>query len=76
MSNNFIPVEGKPNLYRDLASGAIVNNDRSSYKDHLKHIEDIEQDKMRISILENKVNKMSEDLSDIKNLLISLHNKS
>jgi hypothetical protein len=76
MNNKLIPVEGKPNLYRDLSSGAIVNNDRSSYRDHLKHVESIQNDKERIYILEQKVNKMSEDLSDIKNLLISLHNKS
>lgn len=76
MNNKLIPVEGKPNLYRDLSSGAIVNSDRSSYKEHLKHIQSLEQDKVRLDTLENKVNKMSEDISDIKNLLISLHNKS
>lgn len=76
MNNNLIPVEGKPNLYRDLSSGAIVNNDRSSYRDHLKHIESIQNDKVRIDTLEQKVDKITDDLSDIKSLLISLHNKS
>lgn len=76
MNNNLIPVEGRPNLYRDLSSGAIVNTDRSSYRDHMKHVESLSQDKLRMDNLEKRVDKITDDLSDIKNLLISLHNKT
>lgn len=75
-NNKLIPVEGRPNLYRDLSSGAIVNTDRSSYRDHMKYVESLSQDKIKIDNLEKRVDKIAEDLSDIKNLLISLHNKT
>jgi len=70
--NNLIPVEGKPNLYRDLNSGAIVNTDNLSYKQHLQHTKSLENQKIRMEILENKVNQINEDLGEIKSLLKNL----
>jgi len=70
--NNLIPVEGKPNLYRDLSSGAIVNTDNLSYKQHLQHTKSLENQKIRMEILENKVNQINEDLGEIKSLLKNL----
>lgn len=70
--NNLIPVEGKPNLYRDLSSGAIVNTDNLSYKQHLQHTKNLENQKIRMEILENRVNQINEDLGEIKSLLKNL----
>lgn len=70
--NNLIPVDGKPNLFRDLNSGAIVNNDSSAYKQHLQHIKNLESQKNRMEILENKVNQINEDIGEIKSLLKNL----
>jgi len=70
--NNLIPVEGKPNLYRDLNSGAIVNNDNLAYKQHLQHVKNLENQKTRMEILENKVSQINDDLGEIKSLLKNL----
>jgi len=74
--NNLIPVEGKPNLYRDLNSGAIVNTDNSSYRQHLQHIKNLENQKIRMEILEDKVNQINDDLGEIKSLLKNLIERS
>jgi hypothetical protein len=72
---NLIPVEGRPNLYRDKNSGAIVNTDNLSYQQHLKHKKIIQDDKNRIENLEKDVNTIKDDLSQIKNLIIQLSSK-
>jgi len=72
---NLIPVEGRPNLYRDKNSNAIVNTDNLSYQQYLNHKKIIQNDKNRIENLEKNVNTIKDDLSQIKNLIIQLSSK-
>lgn len=71
-----IPVEGRPNLYRDQSSGAIINTDRNAYQQHLKQIKLAQDEKLKMERLENEVENIKNDLSEIKSLLISFINKS
>jgi hypothetical protein len=73
--NNLIPVEGRPNLYRDANSGAIINTDNNAYSQHLKNYKRIEEEKNKIDRLESDVESIKNDLFDIKFLLTSLLNK-
>lgn len=66
---NLIPVEGKPNLYRDKNTGAIINTDTIAYKQHLKHTQNILQEKNRIDKIETDVQEIKNDISDIRVLL-------
>lgn len=71
-----IPVEGRPNLYRDKNSGAIINTDRNAYQQHLKQIKSAQDEKLKMEKLEIEVESIKNDLSEIKSLLTSFINKS
>lgn len=74
--NNLIPVEGRPNLYRDKNSGAIINTDNTAYQQHLKHIQKTQNEQIKMENLENEVESIKNDIMEIKNLLLNLANKS
>ena len=57
-----IPVEGEKNLFRDENSGAIVNCDTFAYSQYIKMKN--EKKKQR-----EEIDKIKEDISEIKNLL-------
>ena len=63
MDNNMrkIKVEGEPNLVRDLDSNAIINTNKNEYD---KFVEKSRQ--------KNKINKIEEELNEIKSLLKKL----
>ena len=63
MDNNMrkIKVEGEPHLVRDLDSNAIINTNKSEYD---KFVEKSRQ--------KNKINKIEEELNEIKSLLKQL----
>ena len=54
-----IPVEGKSGFYRDPESTAIINCDKKSYSDYMK-LKKITKAKS------NELNKMKEDLDNVK----------
>lgn len=74
--NRLIQVEGRPNLYRDRESGAIINTDRTAYERHLRQLESVKEEKTRIDKIENDVESIKSDISEIKSLIVSLVNKS
>ncbi len=58
-------VEGHPNLYRDLSSGAIVNSSSAEYENYMNIYRKKQQQSSRIDKIES-------ELSEIKNLLSKL----
>ena len=54
-----IPVEGKIGLYRDSDSQAIINRDKKAYLDYMKR-------KKISKAKSNELNKMKEDLDNVK----------
>lgn len=73
--NNLIPVEGRPNLYRDVRSGAIINTDSTAYRQHLNHKLETENSKLKIKQIEEDVNTIRSEITEIKELLTNLFNK-
>jgi hypothetical protein len=62
-----IRVKGHPNLYRDEASGAIINCDNQSYNQYVNSLHNREVQK-------NEIDQMKVDISEIKSLLKELIN--
>ena len=75
MHNNLIKVVDHPNLARDRASNAIVDTDKAAYERYLLQKQSRQQQESRISQLEETINKVESDISDIKNLLTRLLEK-
>jgi len=59
-------------LYRDLESGAILNTDREQLKTYYAERDQKIKELQEKQSLENKVNKLEEDMSEIKDLLRQL----
>lgn len=64
-----IPVEGHKNLYRDEQSGAIINHDNIEYTQYLNAINNRK-------IQKSEINRMKEDIEEIKSLLKEIINGS
>jgi hypothetical protein len=64
-----IPVKGHPNLYRDENSGAILNCDSNAYNQYVNSLNNRESQK-------NELNKIKEDIDEIKSLLKEIINGS
>ncbi len=60
-------VEGHPNLYRDLKSGAIINENSIEYQNYMEMYRKKQRQSERIDNIEN-------ELSEIKQLLYKLLN--
>ena len=54
-----IPVEGKSGFYRDPESTAVINCDKKAYSDYMKR-------KKITKAKSNELNKMKEDLDNVK----------
>jgi len=75
MGRKYKPVENHNNLYRDVGTNAIINNNMSEYQSYVANRNKLQSDKERIDGLEEKVNSLQGDISDIKNLLMKLVDK-
>jgi len=64
-----IPVKGHSELIRDSSTNAIINKDRDGYREYIANRERMNNDKERIQSLEKKVESISDDISDIKNMI-------
>ena len=64
-----VKVEGYPNLYRDMDTGAIINKDTSGYQQYIVNSSKRKSEKQEIE-------KLKSDVSEIKLLLKELINGS
>ena len=69
MTNNFIPVEGHNNLFRDKETGAIVNTDTSGYAQYQKMKQKRLNERRELDIIKS-------DIEEIKSLLRQIANGS
>ena len=63
-----IPIKDHKHLYRDEKSGAVINTDTSGYKQY-KKTKKIKNNQ------KNEIEKMKDDIEEIKNLLKQIVNK-
>jgi hypothetical protein len=68
----FIPVEGDENkgFYRDMQSNAIVYKDQDEYAKYMQSYNERQRKKQEFTTLQDEVNDLKSDVSDIKKLLI------
>jgi hypothetical protein len=70
-----VKVKDNAHLARDMASGAIINTNTVEYQNYLKKVNS--QNALKDQVQENTetIEQIKTDISEIKNLLISLINK-
>jgi|TARA_A100001388_G_C28694051_1_gene462779 hypothetical protein len=70
----FIPVEGDENkgFYRDTESNAIVMTDGDEYSKYMQSYNERQRKKTEFTSLQNQVNALKSDVTDIKSLLLQL----
>lgn len=69
-------VDGHPGLYRDLESGAIVNDNLYEYESYMKSYQNRKDKFDKINQIENDLSTLKSEMSEIKNLLLKLHERS
>jgi hypothetical protein len=68
----FVQIKEKKNLVRDTRSGVLMNTDREEFQAYYAERDQKIKELQEKQNLENKVNKLEEDISEIKNLLQQL----
>ena len=68
---SLIPVENHSELFRDSATGAIVNKSKSDFERYSNTRNKMLSKEERINHLEQKVDNLSSDIGDIKSMLQS-----
>ena len=70
----FIPVEGDENkgFDRDTESNAIVMTDGDEYSKYMQSYNERQRKKTEFTSLQNQVNALKSDVTDIKSLLLQL----
>ena len=68
----FVKVSGSDTLVRDMESGAIVNVSTDEYNNYKRKIGSIQDIKTKLKEQDEKISELKSDISEIKNLLLSL----
>lgn len=71
----FVRIQDSDSLVRDLTSGAIINTNTTDYQNYLARKNSSKDMKQQIKQNSDKIEKIESDLSEIKQLLITLINK-
>ena len=71
----FLKVEGHSYLVRDTMSNAIVNTDKKGYEQYMTLKRARGREKDRVTALEDEIQGLKSDLSDIKSMLGQLLDK-
>lgn len=71
-----IPVKGKDGFFRDDHTNAIVNKNKNDYDMYVANRKKLLDEKERMKALEGKVENLTSDIGDIKDMLVSLLNKN
>jgi hypothetical protein len=67
-----ISVDGYPDLYRDSASGAIVNKNTNEYESYIHTHRTRNIEKQKINHIESDLTELKKEISEIKKLLSQL----
>lgn len=69
-------VEEFPNLYRDSQTRAVINNNSDEYENYLRNRDQKIKEIGRVEKIENDMQNLKNDISEIKSLLRSIANGS
>lgn len=78
----YVKIESNPSLVRDMTSNAIINTNKEEYLNYINRVsrqielnENVVNNVEEIQVLKTEINSIKEDVSDIKNMLLSLMDK-
>jgi hypothetical protein len=78
----YVKIQSSPSLVRDMTSNAIINTNKEEYLNYINRVsrqtsldETLINNTEEIKVLKKEINSIKEDLSDIKNMLLSLIDK-
>jgi hypothetical protein len=71
----FVRIQDSDSLVRDLTSGAVINTNTTDYQNYLARKNSSKDIKQQIKQNSDKIEKIESDLSEIKQMLITLINK-
>jgi hypothetical protein len=71
----FVKIQDSDSLVRDLTSGAVINTNTTDYQNYLARKNSSKNMKQQIKQNSDKIEQIESDLSEIKQLLITLINK-
>lgn len=66
---DYIKVKDSHTLLRDQESNAIVNNSKYEYENYMRLKRQREKENDKVSNMENEINNLKSDVSEIKDLL-------
>jgi len=75
MHDELIPIQDHGFLRRDLRTSAVIDVNEEGYRNYKKIRQSREQERDRVIMLEQRINNMEDNLSDIKVLLGKLLEK-
>ncbi len=70
-----VKIQDSDSLVRDLSSGAVINTNTTDYLNYLARKNSSKDMKQQIKQNSDKIEKIESDISEIKQLLITLINK-
>ena len=73
---DLIPVDNRDGWYRDPASNAVVNCNKSQYDQYMASYNKREKKEKQFTSLQTDVDALKSDISDIKNMLLKLVEKT
>jgi hypothetical protein len=71
----FVKIQDSNSLVRDLSSGAVINTNTTDYQNYLARKNSSKDMKQQVKQNSDKIERIESDLSEIKQLLITLINK-
>ena len=71
-----VKIEGKDGLVRDISTSAIINTNRSEYQNYINRRDSVLSKQRQIEEHSEEINNIKTELSEIKQMLLLLINKS
>jgi hypothetical protein len=71
-----VKIEGKDGLVRDISTSAIINTNRSEYQNYINRRDAALNKQRQFEEHSEEINNIKTELSDIKQMLLLLINKS
>ena len=71
-----VMVDGHPGLYRDVESGAIVNDNAYEYESYMKSYQMRQNKSHRIDKIEGDLQSLKSEIGEIKSLLLKLNERT
>ena len=74
--NEYIKIDGKDGLVRDISTRAVINTNKSDYQNYINRITALRENQKQITENSKDINNIKTELSEIKQMLLVLLNQS